>query len=238
MTEAEPIVVCLVEDDRRFRDALKVLVNASSDLRCVDAWGSVEEALDAPAQVEPEVILLDIHLPGVSGVEGLPRLRERFPAAAVLMLTVLEDEERIFDALCRGADGYLLKKTPPGRLLQQIAEATTGGAPMSPEIARKVIRLLGRLGPARPARAAQPGLAMADLPRRDRPSGLSASTSLSPQETRFLTLLAEGYSYRGAAHELEVSINTVRNYVRSIYDKLHVHSKSEAVSKAIRAGLI
>lgn len=215
MSDGGPIAICLVEDDHRFRDALQMLINASPGHSCLDAWGSVEEALVAPVQAPPRVILLDIHLPGASGIEGLPRIQERFPEATVLMLTVLEDEQRVFDALCLGAGGYLLKKTAPARLLEQIAEAATGGAPMSPEIARKVIGMLRGL-------------------RRPRP----VAASLSAQETRFLSLLADGFGYQSAAAELGVSVNTVRNYVRSIYDKLHVHSKSAAVSKAIRAGLI
>lgn len=211
----DPISVCLIEDDRRSRDALQALIGSAPGLSCLEAWASVEQALAARTRSEPDVILLDIHLPGVSGVEGLPHIRDRFPAATVLMLTVLEDEDRIFEALCHGAGGYLLKKTPPSRLLDHITEAATGGAPMSPEIARKVIRLLRDLGRPRPKPA-----------------------SLSPQETRFLALLADGHGYQSAADELGVSVNTVRNYVRSIYDKLHVHSKAAAVSKAIRAGLI
>jgi DNA-binding NarL/FixJ family response regulator len=245
MTDAEPIVVCLVEDDRRFRDALQLLVDAAPGLRCAGAWGSVEEAVAARVRAAPQVILLDIHLPGASGVDGLPRIRERFPGTSVLMLTVLEDEGRIFEALCRGADGYLLKSTPPARLLEQIAEAASGGAPMSPEIARKVIRLLRRPGRARSERSAQSAQSAQSAAGAEHAASRSdgapvpgGDAALTPQETRFLALLADGFSYQGAARELEVSINTVRNYVRSIYDKLHVHSRSEAVSKAIRAGLI
>jgi DNA-binding NarL/FixJ family response regulator len=149
------------------------------------------------------------------GTEAVRRFREREPRPVVLMLTVFAEEERIFESLCNGASGYLLKKTPPARLLESVREAYDGGAPMSPEIARKVIRLFREVRPL----------------ARD-------EVHLTEQETRLLALFAEGHSYQAAADKLCVSINTVRNYIRSIYDKLHVHSKSEAVSKALKARLI
>lgn len=212
---ASGIAVGLVEDDPRFRSVLRLLLDGTPGYRVVFAAGSVEEAVRLTPDEMPDVILLDIHLPGRSGIDGLEVIRDRFPAAAILMLTVFEDEDRIFQALCGGAGGYLLKKTPPARLLEYIAEAATGGAPMSPEIASRVVGLFQRLPRPTP---------VDDLP--------------TTQETRFLRLLAAGHSYGSAAEALGVSVNTVRNYVRSIYDKLHVHSRSEAVSKAIRAGLI
>jgi len=215
MNDDATLAVALVEDDRRFRGALQILLEGSPGFDLAFAAGSVEEALRTTPALKPRVILLDIHLPGLSGIEGVGLIRDRFPDAVVLMLTVFEDEDRIFEALCNGAGGYLLKKTPPNRLLEYVSEAATGGAPMSPEIAAKVVRLFARL-----------------------PKRVAVDEHLTPQETNFLKLLAEGHSYASAATEFGVSVNTVRNYVRSIYDKLHVHSKSEAVSKAIRAGLI
>jgi DNA-binding NarL/FixJ family response regulator len=215
MTEDTTLAVALVEDDRRFRGVLQMLIEDTPGFELAFAAGSVEEALRIAPLKPPRVILLDIHLPGLSGIEGVGFIRERFPEAVVLMLTVFEDEDRIFEALCNGAGGYLLKKTPPARLLEYVGEAATGGAPMSPEIAAKVVRLFAQL-----------------------PKKVVIDEHLTPQETNFLKLLAEGHSYASSARELGVSVNTVRNYVRSIYDKLHVHSKSEAVSKAMRAGLI
>lgn len=215
MTENTALAVALVEDDRRFRGVLQMLMEGTPGFELGFAAGSVEEALRIAPLKPPRVILLDIHLPGLSGIEGVGLIRERFPEAVVLMLTVFEDEDRIFEALCNGAGGYLLKKTPPARLLEYVSEAATGGAPMSPEIAAKVVRLFAQL-----------------------PKKVVIEEHLTPQETSFLKLLAEGHSYASSARELGVSVNTVRNYVRSIYDKLHVHSKSEAVSKAMRAGLI
>jgi DNA-binding NarL/FixJ family response regulator len=210
-----PIRVALVEDDFRMREALRMLLDGTPGFEVVGAFGSVEEALRRPVGNRPDVVLLDINLPGMSGSDGVGPLKERFRDPVVLMLTVLEDEDRIFRSLCNGASGYVLKKTPPARLLEQVGEAATGGAPMSPEIAAKVVRLFRTVAP-------QPRVGPA----------------LTPTERQLLALLAEGHSYQQAATRLEISVNTVRNHVRSIYDKLQVHSKSEAVSRALRSGLI
>ncbi len=207
--------VLLVEDDRVAREGLRALIDGTPGFRCVAACGSVEETLRARPSDPPDVILLDVELPGISGSEGVRPIRERFPAAAVVMLTVYEEPERVFESICNGASGYLLKKTPPARLLEAVREVHAGGAPMSPEIARQVVRLFQKTGP---------------------PPKLEQHPT--PQETRLLALLAEGYSYQAAADRLGVSVNTIRNYIRSIYEKLHVHSKSEAVSKALKARLI
>ena len=145
MKDDAALAVALVEDDRRFRGVLQMLMEGTPGFDLAFAAGSVEEALRIDPTRPPRVILLDIHLPGLSGIEGVGYIRERFPDAVVLMLTVFEDEDRIFEALCNGAGGYLLKKTPPARLLEYVSEAATGGAPMSPEIAAKVVRLFARL---------------------------------------------------------------------------------------------
>ncbi len=204
----------LVEDDDLVREGLRALIDGSPGFRCVGAWASVEDALAGLAGATPDVLLMDIALPGVSGVEGVRLVRERHPSVEILMLTVLAERARIFESICNGACGYLLKNTPPERLLGALREAKEGGAPMSPEIARKVVELFRRTAAPAP------------------------DAGLTPQETRLLALLAEGHSYEAAAGRLVVSVNTVRNYIRSIYEKLHVHSKSEAVSKALRLGLI
>jgi len=206
--------VLVVEDDRRLRDGLRSLIDGTPGYRCVEAVASLEEALRRHAGEAPDVVLLDIHLPGVWGSSGVGGIRERYPGAAPVMLTAFDDDELVFESLCNGAVGYILKKTAPAKLLEQIAEAHTGGAPMSPEIARKVVARLRRFV-APPPRAA-----------------------LAPQETRLLELLARGRSYQAAANELGITINTVRNYVRNIYEKLEVHSKAEAVSKGLRGGLV
>jgi DNA-binding NarL/FixJ family response regulator len=213
MPSSERIRVALVEDDSLTRDGLALLIDGTPGYHCVGRFSSVEEAL-RHCQT-PNVLLLDIHLPGMLGSEGVKHFRAKFPAAQILMLTVFAEQEKVFESICNGACGYLLKKTPPAKLLEAIAEAHQGGAPMSPEIARKVVSLFQKTA-----------------------SGDDHSAHLSPQETRLLTLLAQGHSYQVAARQLNISVNTVRNHVRSIYDKLHVHSKSEAVSKALRNRLI
>jgi len=215
MSTTESIHVAIVEDDRSLREGLGVLINATHGYRCPRTYGSVEEALRTIGTEAPNVLLLDIHLPGMLGSEGVKVFREKYPAMQVLMLTVYAEQDKVFESICNGACGYLLKKTPPAKLLDAIREAHEGGAPMSPEIARKVVTLFQKTGP---------------------PEKLDEQ--LTPQEVRLLQMLAEGYSYQGAAGQLHISINTVRNYIRSIYEKLHVHSKNEAVSKALRNRII
>ena len=209
------IRIALVEDDRRTRDALRILIDGTPSHRCVAAFGSVEEALHTPLREPPDVVLLDINLPGMQGCDAVRLVLEHCPGAVVLMLTVYEDEERIFRSLCNGAIGYILKRTTPARLLGFIAEAASGGAPMSPEIAAKVVRLFTRVAPPQ------------DLDCR-----------LTEREVELLQLLAKGFGYQVAAERLGITINTVRKHVRAIYEKLHVHSKSAAVAKAMRAGLV
>jgi len=210
-----PIRVALIEDDRRLREGLRTLLSGSPGFSCVTAAGSVEEALAARPSPAPDVLLLDIRLPGMLGSVGVRPLLLKWPQAVAVMHTVHEEDDKVFESLCNGAVGYILKRTPPARLLEAIQEAHTGGAPISPEIARKVIVLFRRIAP---------------------PQGPQAQ--LSPQEVRLLGLLSQGQSYAGAAGELGITVNTVRTYIRSIYDKLHVHTRSEAVSKALRSGLV
>ena len=161
------------------------------------------------------MVLSDIGLPGMDGIEGIRILKERHPELLALILSVYDDDERIFDALCAGACGYLLKKTQPARLIESLREAVAGGAPMSPEVARRVITLFRDFRP----------------PQR-------ADYDLTPHETRLLKLLVEGHNYKTAAFELNVSVNTVSFHLKKIYEKLQVHSKSEAVAKALRDHLV
>jgi DNA-binding NarL/FixJ family response regulator len=210
------LAIGIVEDDAGLRESLRLLVAESDGFRCTAAFGSAEEALARLGEDPPDVLLLDIRLPGEPGSRAVRRFVDRFPGLVVVMLTLYAEDGHVFEALCNGASGYLLKKTPPARILEAATEAVAGGAPMSPEVARKVVQLFRKFpGPPEPADA-----------------------RLTPQELRFLALLSRGYSYQAAADELDVSLNTVRNYVRAIYEKLHVHSRSEAVGKALRAGLI
>jgi len=215
MSTGEPIRVAIVEDDRATREGLNLLINASPGYRCIATYGLVAEALREISSLDPDVLLLDIHLPGIPGSEGVGRLIEKSPRTKVLMLTVYAEEDKVFESICNGACGYLLKKTPAAKLLEAISEACEGGAPMSPEIARKVVTLFRRTGP---------------------PEKLDQA--LTQQEIKLLKLLSQGHSYNAAGAELNISVNTVRNYIRSTYEKLHVHSKSEAVSKALRNRII
>jgi DNA-binding NarL/FixJ family response regulator len=210
-----PIRVAIIEDDRPTCEGLRMLIDGTPGYRCIGAFYSVEEALPELERDVPDVLLLDIRLPGMQGSEAVRGLRANYPLMQILMLTVYTDQDKVFESICNGACGYLLKKTPPARLLEAISEVHGGGAPMSPEIARKVVTLFQKTGPPRKQEA-----------------------PLAPQEVKLLGLLSQGFSYEAAGLEMNVSINTVRNYIRSIYDKLHVHSKSEAVSKALRSGII
>jgi DNA-binding NarL/FixJ family response regulator len=210
-----PIKVAIVEDRREIREGLAILINGTEGFRCTGSYRSMEEALDKIGFELPDVALNDIGLPGMSGIEGIKILKERYPDLLVLMLTVYDDDDRIFDAMCAGASGYLLKKTPPARLLESLKEAVAGGAPMSPEVARRVISLFREIRP----------------PER-------ADYELTPHETRLLKLFVEGHNYKTAAAELGVSVHTVSFHLRNIYDKLQVHSKSEAVAKALRDRLV
>src|SRR5436190_21086714 len=209
------IEVAIVEDRREIRESLALLIGGTEGFKCIGSYRSMEEALDKLKAHQPHLLLSDIGLPGMSGIEGIAILKERYPDLLILMLTVYDDDERIFDAMCAGASGYLLKKTPPARLLDSLREVASGGAPMSPEVARRVVALFREIRP----------------PER-------ADYELTPHETRLLKLLVQGHNYKTAALELNVSINTISFHMRHIYEKLQVHSKSEAVAKALRDRLV
>jgi DNA-binding NarL/FixJ family response regulator len=209
------IRVAIVEDQREFREGLAFLIDGTDGYHCTQRFGSMEEALEGLDRDLPDVVLVDIGLPGISGIEGVRLLKERYPGLPTLMLTIYNDDERIFEAMCAGACGYLLKKTPKARILECIQEVLDGGAPMSPEVARRVVELFRRFRPPH-----------------------DAGYQLTTQELRLLALLGEGHQYKTAAAELGITVNTVSSHMRHIYEKLHVHSKSEAVAKALRQGLI
>jgi len=211
----EPIRVALIEDERRTREGLQAFFKAKKDFVCIGAWRSIEDALAEKDPSPPDILLLDIGLPGMSGTQGLGLLSERYPQTAIVILTVYEDNERVFEALCAGATGYLLKNTPPAKLLESLRDAKKGGSPMSPEIARRVV----------------------DLFRKFRPPE-QAQYNLTPNELRLLKLLVEGHSYKTAAAELNVTTHTVAFHIQNIYVKLQVHSKSVAVARALRENLL
>jgi DNA-binding NarL/FixJ family response regulator len=207
-----PINVALVEDIRDVREGLAALINGTRGFKCVGSYYSMEAALSGIGNKAPDVILTDIGLPGIRGAEIL---RERFPEVPILALTVYDNDDQVFNALCAGASGYLLKNTAPARLLESIREAVDSGAPMSPEVARRVVRLFREFRPPE-----------------------SASYHLTAQETELLKLLIEGHYKKTAAREMGISTNTVSFHLKNIYSKLQVHSKTEAVAKALRERLV
>ncbi len=213
--QSSTVKVAIIEDRREIREGLSMLIGFTEGFECVGKYGSMEEALASMRHRAPDVILSDIGLPGMDGIEGIGLIKKQHPDVTILMLSVYEDNERIFEALCAGAVGYLLKNTPPVKILDAIREALGGGSPMSPEVARKVITVFKDYRPPE-----------------------KVDYDLTPHETRLLKLLVDGHSYKTAARELGVSVNTVSFHLKSIYEKLQVHSKSEAVAKALRNGLI
>jgi DNA-binding NarL/FixJ family response regulator len=210
-----PLRVVIIEDLREVREGLTMLINGTPGFACASSYRTMEDALRRISWDHPEVILTDIGLPGMDGIEGTRILRERFPEVPIVALTVYDDDARIFAILCAGASGYLLKNTHPARLLASLREVVDGGAPMSPEVARRVVKLFREFRPP------------------DR-----APCRLTPQETELLKLLVEGHHYKTAAAEMGISTNTVSFHLKNIYAKLQVHSKSEAVAKALREHLI
>jgi DNA-binding NarL/FixJ family response regulator len=213
--DSATIQTAIIEDERDIREGLAMLINGTEGFRCTGSYRSVEEALDRIQYDVPTIVLSDIGLPGMDGIQGIRILKERYPQLQLLMLTVYDDDDRIFDALCAGACGYLLKGTSPARLLESLREAVSGGAPMSPEVASRVITLFREIRPPEPS-----------------------DHDLTPHEKRLLKLIVEGHNYTSAATELNVSYNTIKFHMRHIYEKLQVHSKSEAVSKALRNRLV
>jgi DNA-binding NarL/FixJ family response regulator len=209
------IKVAIIEDQREVREGLAILINGTAGFRSAGSFRTMEEAIRQIGGELPDVVLTDIGLPGMSGTEGIRILKERYPDLPIVALTVYDDEEEIFEALCAGASGYLLKDTQPARLLECLREVISGGAPMSPEVARRVVKLFREFHP----------------PER-------ASHNLTPAETELLKLLVEGHNYKTAAAELGISVNTVSFHLRNIYEKLQVHSKTEAVAKALRERIV
>lgn len=206
---AAPIKVAIVEDLQDLRDALHLLIRGTEGLVCVAACASAEEALQVLPRQQPDVVLMDIELPGMNGIDCIRQLKAQHPSMQILMLTVFEDHERIFKSLEAGATGYLLKKSSPAKLLEAIVDVHHGGAPMSSQIARQVVENF-----ARPKASA------------------SAAEVLSAREREILDKLSQGFLYKEIAELLGITISTVRVHVRNIYDKLHARNRVEAVNKA------
>lgn len=214
-TQPAVIKVAIIEDLRDVREGLAMLISGTNGFECVGRFRSVEEAAAKLSDFNrPEIILTDIGLPGMDGIEGIRLLRKKFADVSFLALSVYDDE-RIFASLCAGACGYLLKNTQPARLIESLRDIAAGGAPMSPEVAVKVVKLF-----------------------RDFAPPLQADYHLTPQEKELLKMIIEGHSYKTAASALGISYHTVSFHLRNIYEKLQVHSKSEAVAKALREKIV
>ena len=206
-----PITVSIVEDNEQLRSTLVRVINRAEGFKCVSNYGSAEAALEGLPVDKPEVVLMDINLPGMNGVECVRQLKQRAVPTLVVMLTVYEDTENIFNALAAGASGYLLKRTKSAELIEAIREVHTGGSPMTTHIARKVIQSFQRSGPS-----------------------ASPSENLSQREQEVLECLSQGFLYKEIAEKLGISYETVHTYIRRIYEKLQVRTRTEAVAKFLK----
>jgi len=209
---SKTIKVAIVEDDKYIRNSLSELVNGNLHLNLVGAYEDGPAALSGIPLARPDVVMMDIQLPGVDGVECVRELKAALPEVNFLMLTAYEDSDKLFESLKAGAHGYLLKRTSSTRLLQAIHELHAGGSPMTPQIARRVVRYF----------SGSPEHTSPDL------------ASLTPGQKKFLDELARGFSYKEIADHLGITMDGVRSYIRKIYEKLHVHSRTEAVIKYLR----
>lgn len=211
----QPMRVVIIEDLREIREGLSALINGTLGYKCVASYGMMETALARIENDKPDIILTDLGLPGMSGIEGIERLRRIFSETPIIALTIYDNDKQIFNALCNGANGYLLKNTPPARLLEALQEAIAGGSPMSPSIAARVVKLFREFRPPE-----------------------HAEYHLTPQEITLLKLLIEGHHKKTAAKEMNISFHTVSFHLKNIYEKLQVHSKTEAVAKVLQEKLI
>lgn len=202
------ITVAVVEDSEKLQRGLAALLNDTSDLQFQNAWGDAEEALQRLPEEPPDIVIMDIRLPGMSGIDCVERLSALLPKTRILMFTAYEDSEEIFRSLSAGAHGYLVKSTPPEQLVDAIREVAAGGSPISGSVARKMVDFF-----------------------RSRPATPDDTSSLAPREREVLKLLADGCPYKEIASAMKVSLGTIRTYIERIYEKLHVHSRTEAVMK-------
>jgi DNA-binding NarL/FixJ family response regulator len=207
------INVVIIEDHKEFRESIAFILSSTEGFNCTGKYSSVEEALEKMSPAD--VVLLDINLPGISGIEGIDKIKQLFPEVSIVILTVFEDDKNVFRSILAGADGYILKKSAPIRIIQAIEDAYEGGSPMTPTIARKAINLFKN-----------------HIPQSN------GKDNLSDREREILLLIVEGLSTEEISNKLFISFQTVRNHIRHIYQKLHVHSKSQAVAKAIKEGIM
>ena len=205
------IKLAIVEDNTALRQSLEQLFNRTSNMKCVVSLNNLLNVVSEFQKNQPDIVLMDIGLPAINGIEGVRTVKSNFDSIQVIMFTVFEDDEKIFEAIRAGASGYLLKKTPPEEILDAINELHEGGAPMSPSIARKVIQAF-----------------------QVKPSTVLEDHQLTSREKEILFALVDGLSYKKIAEKYFVSIHTVRSHISSIYEKLHVNSKSQAVAKVLQ----
>ena len=209
------IRILIFEDNPDFIDSLSELISNASGMELAGVYNNCKYVVKNVEHHQPDVVLMDIDMPVENGLQGLRTLRSAGNEVSVLMLTVFDDNDRVFQAICNGASGYILKRTPPEKIIEAIKEAHTGGAPMTPSVAKQVLKLFS-----------QPFQKSAEL------------QTLTPREHDVLSFLVRGYSYKMAAGEMKVSIETLRYHIKNIYSKLHVNSKSEAVAKAIQNKIV
>jgi len=210
------IKIAIFEDSKLLRESLQQLVDNAEGMYCSGAFPDANKLLRNVQAAEPDVVMMDINMPGISGIEAVQMIKEKYPEVRILMQTVFEENDKIFAAICAGASGYMLKKTAPQKMVEAIRETYSGGAPMTASVATKVLQMF----------------------RAQNKSEGSEFIDLSEREKEILALLVKGKSYKAVASECFISIDTVSTHVRHIYEKLHVHSKSEAVAKAINQKLI
>jgi len=210
------IRVAIFEDNKMLRESLQQLVNSADDMTCTGAFPDANRLVRNMQLADPDVVMMDINMPGISGIEAVQVIKEKFPQAQILMQTVFEENDKIFAAICAGASGYMLKKTAPQKMIEAIRETYLGGAPMTASVAVKVLQMF----------------------RLQSINEKKEFIDLSDREKEILALLVKGKSYKAVASECFISIDTVSTHVRHIYEKLHVHSKSEAVAKAINQKLV
>lgn len=210
------IKAAIFEDNKALRESLQQLINSTDDIACVGAFADANKLMRDMELSNPDVVLMDIDMPGVSGIEAVQVIKAKFPRVRILMQTVFDDDDKIFAAICAGASGYILKKSSPQKIIESIRETNLGGAPMTPSVAQKVLQMV----------------------RLQTEGSIKEFIDLSDREKEILSLLVKGKSYKMVAVECFIAFDTVNTHVRHIYEKLHVHSKSEAVVKAIQQKLI
>jgi DNA-binding NarL/FixJ family response regulator len=210
------IKVALFEDNKKLRESLEQLIDSAEGMICTGAFADANKLIQNMQLANPDVVMMDINMPGISGIEAVKTIKEKFPNVHILMQTVFDDNDKIFAAICAGASGYMLKKTAPWKMLEAIRETYSGGAPMTPSVAAKVLQMF----------------------RLQTSVEKNEFIDLSEREKGILSLLVKGKSYKNIASDCFISIDTVSTHIRHIYEKLHVHSKSEAVAKAIFQKLI